>query len=611
MSDNKKLLILPIILLVLLTIGMASASDNITDDNIALEEESSTQAIAEAPANEEIESTVNESSHVTADNPIIVGTKIETKNVYAYYKEKSELVSYLKDANNRPVSNKKVSVSINNKIYDKITDNSGKIVLKLNLKPGNYKATVKFDGDDNFTASIANAMVNVKKSTLSISAKNYKTYFESGFFFKAKVINKITKNPVKDVKVAFKVYSHNKYKIYYATTDSNGIAKLKKNFKVGSYKVITQIKKNKYLKAKKIGAKLTIKETYEMGCTSLFVQVSSTEACAGFRRDTTNARDIHIVKYKLNGILAIKQYKKNSYFFHTIVAANGWMAGTGGADNPGINHAIEKLVGKMFKAGEIKKSYLKKIQGYERSLGIGHFSIKAPNGKYAVVWSSGIKTGKLKAGQYLKAPNARSLFRQGTYAHFDKNPHKAAIKIAASDSFGVNRRDATAFHWKATTTEGKTTADVKVYAANDNGRLVGRSTGHLKDNIYFKGKFISKNSLPKTPSSKYLGKYNLGNIDKLIKTKTIVKAPKININRTQNESKVFKVTVKDKSTNKAIKNLAVKVKIDTKVYSIKTNKKGVAQLKTASLSVGTHKVMVYTDNIKYLVSASSKIIIKE
>ncbi|WP_458405103.1 hypothetical protein [Methanobrevibacter sp.] len=612
MSDNKKLLILPIILLVLLTIGMVSASDNITDDNIALEEESSTQAIAEAPANEEIESTVNESSHVTVDNPIIVGTKIETKNVYAYYKEKSELVSYLKDANNRPVSNKKVSVSINNKIYDKITDNSGKIVLKLNLKPGNYKATVKFHGDDNFTASFANAMVNVKKSTLSISAKNYKTYFESGFFFKAKVINKITKNPVKNVKVAFKVYnSNNKYRIYYGTTDTNGIAKLKKNFKVGSYKVIVQIKNGKYLKAKKTKATLTIKETAEMGCTSLYVQVSNNEAVVGFRRDTTNARNIHIVKYKLNGIPVVKQYKKNSYFFHTIAAANGWMAGTGGADNPNINHAIEKLVGKMFKEGKIKKSYLKKIQGYERQLGIGHFSIKAPNGKYAVVWSSGIKYGKLKPGEYLKAPNSRSLFRHGTYAQFDKNPSKAAIKIAASDSFGVNRRDATAFHWKTATKEGKTTASVKVYAANDNGRLVGRSTGHLKDNIYFKGKFISKNSLPKTPSSKYLGTIKLGNIDKLIKTKTIVKAPKININRTQNESKPFKVTVKDKTTNKAIKNLAVKVKIGDKVYSIKTNKKGVAQLKTTSLSVGTHKVMVYTDNIKYLVSASSKIIIKE
>lgn len=77
----------------------------------------------------------------------------------------------------------------------------------------------------------------------------------------------------------------------------------------------------------------------------IYVQVSNTEAVTGFRRDVTNAKDLHIVKYKLNGIAAVKQYKKNSYFFHSITAANGWMAGTGGIDNPTINQAIEKLAG--------------------------------------------------------------------------------------------------------------------------------------------------------------------------------------------------------------------------------------------------------------------------
>ena len=55
---------------------------------------------------------------------------------------------------------------------------------------------------------------------------------------------------------------------------------------------------------------------------------------------------------------------------------------------------------------------------------------------------------------------------------------------------------------------------------------------------------FQKTVFPKTPSSKMLGTYKLGNIDKLIKTPTIVKAP--NLRTTHNESKVFKVTVKDK-----------------------------------------------------------------
>ena len=447
----------------------------------------------------------------------------------------------------------------------------------------------------------------MNKATLSIQTKNFKTYFESGFYFKAKVINKITKNPVRGVKVAFKVFKNNKYKTYYATTDSNGIAKLKKNLKVGSYNVVTSLKKNAYLKAKKVKSILTIKETAEMGCSSLYLQVSRTEAVAGFRRDATNAKTLHIVKYKLNGKWAVKQYKTNSYFFHSLTTADGWMAGTGGWDNPTINHAIEKLAGKMAKSGKIKKSYLKKIQGYERQLKIGHFSIKAPNGKYAIVWASGIKMGKLKPGEYIDVPNSRSMFRHGTWAKYNKNPAKAAIKVAATDSFGVNRRDATAFHWKATTKDGKTTSTLKVYAANDNGKLAGRSTGHLKDNIYFKGKFISKNKLPSTPSLKFLGTHKFGNIDKLIKTYTTVKAPKLIV--PANETGTLSITVKNKKTGKVIKNLKLKLKIANKKYSVKTNSKGVAKFSSKSLDVGKYAVAIYTNNIKYKVSAKSKIII--
>lgn len=599
--SSKRFLIVPILLLILLSIGFVSASDNGTDE-IALIDDSVSQPVDETPINEEISNDMNDSSNIGS---CPMSTKIESEDITTYYKENSEFVSYLKDSNNQPISNKRVSILINNKIYDRTTDVEGKIVLKLNLKPGTYCAKVKFDGDENYTSSIANAIVKVNKATLAIQTKNFRTYFESGFFLKAKVINKVTKNPVQGVKVAFKVLNNNKYKTYYATTDSDGIAKLKKNFKVGSYKVVISLKKNTYMKAKKSKATLTIKETAEMACSSLYLQVSSTEAVAGFRRDATNAKTLHIVKYKLNGKWAVKQYKTDSYFFHLLTSADGWMAGTGGWDNPTVNHAIENLAGKIIKSGKITKYYLKKIQSYERRLNSGHFSIKAPNGKYAIVWASGIKVGKLKPGEFIDVPNAKSMFRHGSWIKYSKNPVKAAIKVAATDRFGVNRRDVTAFHWKATTVDGKTTSVLKVYAANDNGRLVGRSTGHLKDNIIFKGKFISKNKLPKVPSSKFLGTYKFGSIDKLIKTKTTVTAPKLNM--TFNESKTFEITVKDKKTKNPIKGLKLKLKINNKVYTIKTDSKGVARFNPKSLGIGNYNVLIYSGNIKYFVSTKSTI----
>ena len=146
---------------------------------------------------------------------------------------------------------------------------------------------------------------------------------------------------------------------------------------------------------------------------------------------------------------------------------------------------------------------------------------------------------------------------------------------------------------------------MKVYAANDNGRHCGRSTGHLKDNIIFKGKFISKNKLPKVPSSKFLGTYKFGSIDKLIKTQTTVTAPKLNM--TFNESKTFEITVKDKKTKNPIKGLKLKLKINNKVYTIKTDSKGVARFNPKSLGIGNYNVLIYSGNIKYFVSTKSTI----
>lgn len=600
---KNKLLFLLILVIFLIGCGVVSANENITDVNAIENVHEDVERDDSISLSEEDSQDLQDSSQ----KPGKVDTHIQSGDVNNYYKESSELVSYLKDDNNQLISNKMLSISINDKIYNKNTDNEGKIVLKLNLKPGVYHATVKFAGDENHTSSVANAVVKVDKSVLAIQTKDFKTYFESGFYFKAIVINKITKNPVQGVKVAFKVIKNNKHKTYWAITDSNGVAMLKKNLKVGSYKVVTSLKKNANLKAKKVKSSLTIKETAETGCSSLYIQVNKNEAVVGFRRDATNAKTLHIVKYKLNGKVAVKQYKSNTYFFHCLATADGWMAATGGMDNPSINHAIEKLAGKMAKSGKIKKSYLKKIQRYERQLGIGHFSIKAPNGKYALVWASGISTGKLKSGEFIDVPNARSMFRHGTWDKYSSNPVKAAIKVAATDSFGVNRRDATAFHWKATTSEGKTTSTLKAYAANDNGRLAGRSTAHLRDDIVCKGKFISKESLPKTPSSKFIGKFKLGNIDKLIKTQTKVNAPALNMNF--NDSKTFDVTVKDKKTKNPIKKLKLKLKIDNKVYTVKTNSKGVASFNPKTLKAGDHEVTIYSGNDKYFVSSKSTITI--
>ena len=111
-----------------------------------------------------------------------------------------------------------------------------------------------------------------------------------------------------------------------------------------------------------------------------------------------------------------------------------------------------------------------------------------------------------------------------------------------------------------------------------------------------------------TNNKNYVVKKTISYI-KVYKAKTIVKAPKITVKF--KKSKYFKVNVKNKATKKAVKNIAVKLKVFTgkkyKIYKIKTNKYGTAYLKTKYLKVGSHKVIVYSGNSKYSIGAKSSI----
>ena len=544
-------------------------------------------------------------------------TKLSANKVNTYYKEKSSLVVHLKDSNNKPLKNKAVKIILNGKKYSKSTDNSGKLNLNLNLKPKRYEVKISFDGDEEYKSSSIKTIVNVKKAPLAIKIYNSNAYYNPDIFFKAKVINKITKNPVEGIKVLFNVYSSKTdYRNYYSVTDKNGIATLNKYLKVGKYDVYTYIKDKPHISYKNAKNKVSLKvwDTSEMGCSSIYVYKNENESAIAFRRDSTYAANLYIVVQKWHGRTAIKQYKTaHTYFFHAITTSDGWLMGTGGWDNPDVNKKVEKLAGKIVSSNSFKSSLLKSIKKQERRLNTGHFAIVAPDGRYAVIWKSGIIKGKLKKGDYLKVPNVRSLYRHGKYSKFAKSPEKAALRIAATDSFGVNRRNIMVYHYKRTTKNFKTTSSVDVYGSNDKGNLAGRHTASKKDNVYYKKKFISKNKLPGSPNKKFIGTHKFGNIDKLFKTQTKISAPKVTSNF--NQSKYLKVTLKNKKTNNILKGVKVNIKVytgnKTKSFVVKTDKNGVAKLNTKGLKVGSHKVVISTSNNKYIISGKTSIVIKK
>lgn len=608
----KKCLSISLFLLILfISLNVSFALQNSTDNSIY-----DSQLTADFNGDDSIlKSDVGEVYRENASQKI--DTRIDINCTDFYYNEGNGIDAYLRDTNDASIKDKQLNICLNGKIFNETTDDLGKVSFTSSLQLNSYNLTIKFAGDENFTSCENSVILNVKKIPLAIKMGNFNTYAGSDSYFKVKVYNSLSGNPVDGIRVKFKVYSTKTKKstYYYATSDENGIARLDKDLDVGLYKISTQIKDSKNHVSYKSDKKATmkVKPALGEGCCSFYLQVSGTEAIAGFRRDSTVPVKILVKPVKWYGRTAVKQYKvAYSYFFHSITTSDGWMIGNGGLEGADMSKAIENLAGAIVKSNKIDKSILIKIQKYKKKLKFGHFSIKAPNGKFAVVWKDKIITGKLKPGQYFSSPNSMDDYRRGTYANFDKKPVRAAIKVGATDQYGTNRRCITVFHWKSTTSnEFKTSSSVMVYASNDNGNMVGKSTSNLKDNIKFKSMFFSKNSLPESPKSKFLGTHNFGNIDKLIKTPTSINAP--NVTYQFQASKYFRITVKNNYTGKVVGGVKIKIKIlsqnVSKSYTIKTNRKGVAKLNTRSLQAGNYTVVIGPANNRYLISEKSKITI--
>lgn len=95
---------------------------------------------------------------------------------------------------------------------------------------------------------------------------------------------------------------------------------------------------------------------------------------------------------------------------------------------------------------------------------------------------------------------------------------------------------------------------------------------------------------------------------KINKAKTKVSAPKLTSK--YKKSAKFKIKIKNKATNKIVKNLKLSVKIGKNKYTLKTNSKGIASFNTKKLGVGKYTVTIKSKNSKYSVSAKSAIKIK-
>ena len=201
---------------------------------------------------------------------LITPTKVTVPNYSSYYKSgKTINIKTVDKSNNQPVSFKLKLVfkktGAKAKTYYVTTNSKGISKFKVNLGQGTYKLTVS-SANSKFSFNKLSSTVKVKPLPIKITVPNYSSYYKSGKKLTVKTINKSSNKGI-PVKLKF-VYkkAKSKAKVYYVTTNSKGIAKIKIPVGIGKYKLtVTPYSSN--FKASKVSKKVNVNKyvTFKAG----------------------------------------------------------------------------------------------------------------------------------------------------------------------------------------------------------------------------------------------------------------------------------------------------------------------------------------------------------
>lgn len=247
----KRIFILLIMLLAVLSIASVSANDNATVivDNPATHEvatvddlpQNQSEGGIEQPTSNSTETASEDSS--TEEEPAVNKTtsKITALSVTGY----EEFMTTFKvklTSNGTALASKPVKILLDGLTYNMNTDAKGEVTLKVILTKGTYTAKIIYLGDDLTSNATATAKITIKaptKTKLKIVDKyiNYRQGSKCLFYVKlVDANNKAIKNQIVTFKVAGKTYT--------AKTNKYGNAKIYLNLKKGTHKVKYSFKKN-------------------------------------------------------------------------------------------------------------------------------------------------------------------------------------------------------------------------------------------------------------------------------------------------------------------------------------------------------------------------------
>ena len=161
-------------------------------------------------------------------NNVEVLSTIIVDNLVKYFHNDSQYDVTVLDGQGNPIEGREVSFNVNGIIYTRVTDESGRVSLNINLNPGEYIMTVT----DVETGLNVSSNITVLSTIIS---SDIVKYFRNGTQYHAKLVDG-QGNPIEGRMLTFNINGV----FYNRETNSEGIATLNINLNPGKY-IITAI----------------------------------------------------------------------------------------------------------------------------------------------------------------------------------------------------------------------------------------------------------------------------------------------------------------------------------------------------------------------------------
>lgn len=162
----------------------------------------------------------------------LIKTDLLYTNVTKHVGGSEKLIISLVDSSGKGLSGYEINVNLNNKNYALVSDENGDVSLDINLKPGIYKAYVKFNGANSYNGTDANVTIEVLSTIQSTDLT--KLYGTGGQYFA--IFCDSNGKALGNTPVTFTIGSNS----YTFNTAPNGIARVNINLKPGVYTIIAK-----------------------------------------------------------------------------------------------------------------------------------------------------------------------------------------------------------------------------------------------------------------------------------------------------------------------------------------------------------------------------------